>query len=213
MSEQINCEICGKVAKLKSSPFGPLCSKHATQYYKHGKIFVRTRYDNNEIVDLNEICEIYLYNINGDIINKAIIDSEDKLKVQNKKWCLTKDNYVISGSTKPFQYLHRLIMNATSLTVDHINGNTLDNRKCNLRLCTNADNLKNRINLPKNNTSGILGVRFRKDRNKWYSELQVNSKTIRLGSYLTKEEAIKARKNGEEKYFKEYKSIINNEIN
>lgn len=85
-------------------------------------------------------------------------------------------------------------MNTTSLTVDHINGNTLDNRKCNLRLCTNVDNLKNRINLPKNNTSGILGVRFRKDRNKWYSELQVNGKTIRLGSYLTKEEAIKARK-------------------
>lgn len=75
MSEQINCEICGKVAKLKSSPFDPLCSKHATQYYKHGKIFVRTRYDNNEIVDLNKICEIYLYNINSDIINKAIIDS------------------------------------------------------------------------------------------------------------------------------------------
>ena len=213
MNEQVKCEVCGKIAKLKSSPFGALCSKHATQYYTYGKISTRTKYDSNEIVDLNEICEIYLYDKSGNIINKTIIDSEDKLKVQNKKWCLNKDNYVISGSIKPFQYLHRLIMNTTSLTVDHINGDTLDNRKSNLRLCTNADNLKNRVKLPKNNTSGILGVRFRKDRNKWYSELQADGKTIRLGSYLTKEEAIKARKDGEEKYFKEYKSIINNEIN
>ena len=57
-------------------------------------------------------------------------------------------------------------MNASSEYVDHINGNTLDNRKQNLRIISNANNLKNRIKLPSNNTSGIIGVRYRKDRNK-----------------------------------------------
>ena len=69
-------------------------------------------------------------------------------------------------------------MNTTSLCVDHLNGNTLDNRKENLRICTNADNLKHRVNLPKNNTSGILGVRYRKDRDKWYAEIKSNGERI-----------------------------------
>ncbi len=147
------------------------------------------------------------------------LNDKYEILVDNDIYELLKNNtiYISVKRNVPYAYfknniyLSRFIVQAKRKDfVDHINGNTLDNRKCNLRLCTNADNLKNRVNLPKNNTSGILGVRFRKDRNKWYSELQVNNKTIRLGSYLTKEEAIKARKNGEEKYFKEYKSIINN---
>ena len=97
---------------------------------------------------------------------------------------------------------------------DHVDGNKLDNRRSNLRACSNANNLKNRVNLPSNNTSGIIGVRFRKDRNKWYAELQVDGVTHRLGSYVTREEAIKARLEGELKYFGKYKSkVLNNEIN
>ena len=74
--------------------------------------------------------------------------------------------------------------------------------------------LKNRVKLPKNNTSGILGVRFREDRNKWYTEIQCNKEKIYLGSFSSLEEAIKARLNGELKFFGKYKSkILNNEIN
>ena len=97
--------------------------------------------------------------------------------------------------------------------IDHINGNKLDNRKSNLRVCSNADNLKNRVKLPSNNTSGILGVRYRADRSKWYAEIQVNNKRIRLGSYIDKESAVRARLEAEIKYFDEYKSkVLNNEI-
>lgn len=104
-------------------------------------------------------------------------------------------------------------MDESILFVDHINGDKLDNRKNNLRICSNADNLKNRVKLPSNNTSGILGVRYRADRNKWYAEIQCNRQRIRLGSYIDKEDAIKARLTAEYKYFGKYKSkILNNEI-
>lgn len=102
-------------------------------------------------------------------------------------------------------------MNTSSEYVDHINGNTLDNRKQNLRIVSNADNLKNRTKLPSNNTSGVIGVRYRKDRNKWYAEIQYNNNKINLGSYIEKNDAIKVRLAAELKYFGEYKSNINNE--
>ena len=77
-----------------------------------------------------------------------------------------------------------------------------------------SDNLKNRIKLPSSNTSGILGVRYRSDRGKWYAEIQVNNRKICLGSYTNKEDAIRARLEAEIKYFGEYKSkVLNNEIN
>lgn len=66
--------------------------------------------------------------------------------------------------------------------------------------------------MPTNNTSGVLGVRFRKDRNKWYAELQENNIKHNLGSYDTKEKAIKARLEAELQYFGEFKSKVN-EIN
>jgi hypothetical protein len=100
------------------------------------------------------------------------------------------------------------------MCVDHINGNTLDNRKNNLRICTNRENISNRTKLGTNNTSGILGVRFDNRRNKWYADIQYKGKCIFLGYFNIKEDAIKARIDAEKLYFKEFKSkILNNEIN
>lgn len=75
-----------------------------------------------------------------------------------------------------------------------------------MRVCSNADNLKNRVKLPSSN-------RYRSDRSKWYAEIQVNNKKIRLGSYIDKEKAVRARLEAEIKYFGEYKSkVLNNEV-
>ncbi len=76
---------------------------------------------------------------NGKII--VFIDTEDIEKCQQYKWRLSK-NYVISnnGSIK----LHRIITNCPSnLVVDHLNHNTLDNRKVNLKICTSLENSNN----------------------------------------------------------------------
>ena len=131
------------------------------------------------------MAKIVLYNKNGDKIAEALIDTEDIGKISSDKWC-----------------------------IDHINGNTLDNRKNNLRICTNRENTSNRTKLGTNNTSGILGVRFDNRRNKWYADIQYKGKCIFLGYFNIKEDAIKARIDAEKSYFKEFKSkILNNEIN
>lgn len=200
------CTVCGSSNRVVLSTIGLLCGKHYIQYVRYNKTLDRTKYDSNEIIIVEETSYILLYDNKGNEVGRAIIDTEDLDKISNQKWCLDKNDYVKNSSQK---YLHRILLGETNLYVDHINGNTLDNRKQNLRLCTNADNLKNRVKLPSNNTSGVIGVRFRKDRNKWYSEIKVNEETIRLGSYVNKEDAIKARKDAEEKYFKEFKPQIN----
>ena len=78
-----------------------------------------------------------------------------------------------------------------------------DNRKCNLRICTIAENSRNQT-LAINNTSGVVGVRFNKNVNKWTARLYINKKRMFLGYFVSKEDAIKARKDGEEKYYGEF---------
>lgn len=211
MKDIKKCSICGSIIKVCNTEIGLLCGKHYLQYKRHGKIQNRTRYDSNEFIIDRDLVRIFLYNKEGNKIAEALIDRENYNLVNDCKWCLDKNGYVKNSKQ---EYLHRIITKETSLYVDHINGNKLDNRKSNLRVCSNADNLKNRVKLPISNTSGILGVRYRTDRGKWYAEIQVNNRKIYLGSYINKEDAIRARLEAEFRYFGEYKSkVLNNEIN
>lgn len=75
--------------------------------------------------------------------------------------------------------------------VDHRNGNTFDNRRSNLRVCTNSQNLMNR-GAPKNNTSGFKGVSFNKYTGKWVANIVKNYRQIHLGYYKDKKNAAKA---------------------
>lgn len=87
--------------------------------------------------------------------------------------------------------------------IDHINGNTKDNRIINLREATNAQNGKN-LKLFKSNTSGIKGVSLCKATKKWRATIKVGFKMICLGRYDKIENAAKARKDAEVKYFGEW---------
>lgn len=76
-----------------------------------------------------------------------------------------------------------------SVRSSQINGNTLDNRKQNLRICSNQENSFNK-NKNSNNSSGYKGVYFDKERNKWRSAIQFNGKSIKSPKrYDTPEEA------------------------
>lgn len=88
--------------------------------------------------------------------------------------------------------MHRVILD-TDQFVDHINHNTLDNRKCNLRVVTKAQNMMN---------SNFKGV----SRNgcKWYAHIKINQKMLNLGYYLDEEEALYARWYAEQELFKEF---------
>ena len=90
------------------------------------------------------------------------------------------------------------------MVVDHINLNPLNNRKSNLRICTKQQNEMNRPTRS-HNTSGVTGVSKHKQTNKWRAYIEYNQKYIHLGLFNTKEEAIKARKEAELKYFGKYR--------
>lgn len=86
--------------------------------------------------------------------------------------------------------------------MDHINGNTLDNRKKNLRLCTNQQNVASQHKLKKNE-SGFKGI----SKNKigiWRARLRVNYKEIYIGSFHTAKEAAEAYDKAAIKYFGEF---------
>lgn len=87
--------------------------------------------------------------------------------------------------------------------VDHHNRDRSDDRILNLREATNSQNQANRP-APKNNTSGVKGVRYERDRGRWRASIEFNGKAKNLGRFSTKEEAIAARKSAEEKCFGEF---------
>lgn len=122
------------------------------------------------------------------------VDSEDYNYLSKNKW-LYDSGYAKRHKKRPEKgwiIMHRVIMNApNNLHCDHINGDKLDNRKSNLRLCSNAQNMMNR---PKqvNNKSGFRGVSWHKQRRKWRAYIKSNGKQIALGLYDSPEEASKA---------------------
>lgn len=124
--------------------------------------------------------------------NDAILfDPEDYDLVSRFKWrkCegYARSHERIPGGQTNYK-MHRLIMgvNDPRLVVDHINGNTLDNRRSNLRILTNKENRWNCHNY-KQSSSNYPGVVQAK--NKWRAQIGFASKSYHLGYYDTELEA------------------------
>lgn len=139
------------------------------------------------------------------------IDKTDIDFVLGKKWYLGKNGYITStkyvrGSGRKNQknesiYLHRLIVGATNKqVVDHKNRNKLDNRRSNLRVCTQKENMQNAGNL-KNNTSGYKGVSWSKNAKKWEAFIHIDNKKKNLGIFSDIKDAISARLEAVNTYF------------
>lgn len=134
------------------------------------------------------------------------LDVDDALKYVGVPISIGSNGYlrIISHSWKGDRYVHRDIVNAKKgESVDHINGNTLDNRKENLRICTHQQNMCNQ-KTRFNNKSGAKGVYWSEQRQKWCVQIAVKNKTIPLGRYNLFEDAIKVRKEAEQKYHGEF---------
>ncbi len=128
-----------------------------------------------------------------------LIDEGDFWLLIKYKWYIIPSGHNLFRVSKnpckqcSYKYLHRLLLNAKSNEfVDHINGNPLDNRKENLRICTRSENCRN-SKLRKDNTSGYKGVWKYKGRKKpWVAEIKLNDKNLKIGYFKTKKEAANA---------------------
>lgn len=140
----------------------------------------------------------YVYIIKN---QEIVIDKDMYALMSIYNWYLSR-GYIINTKN---ERLSRLIMNCTdqSLVVDHINGNTFDNRKCNLRIVTKAQNALNRMS-NKNSSSQYLGVSWFKASNKWSSSIKFNGKRLHLGYFDREQDAALARDYATKKYFKEF---------
>lgn len=117
----------------------------------------------------------------------ALVDTEDFERINPHKWCAFKHGnswYAIRRVGGTMIYMHReilgLAVNSGSIT-DHVNGNGLDNRKSNLRLCSVKENVRNQ-----HTTSGFSqykGVSWHKQRNRWRATIMVNRKQKHLGLF------------------------------
>lgn len=145
----------------------------------------------------------------------AKVDTEDFEILSKYKWHFNRLGYAdrnLCKKTKTTKHkmisMHRMIMKPESKQeVDHINGNGLDNRRSNLRLCSSSQNKFNR-GKPKTNTSGYKGVSWEKDRNKWTSQIRVDGQRLRLGSFDLIADAVAAYNKASKKYHGKFSNVI-----
>lgn len=127
-------------------------------------------------------------NVGGVIV---LVDDEDYTKVSALSWWIHKPRPYIRGKLKGKNvYMHRFVLGILDpkLDVDHINGIMHDNRKCNLRVCSRAENLRNKRKMP--GSSKYKGVT--KVNRKWAAQITFNYKHYNLGTFNTEEEAARA---------------------
>ncbi len=186
------------------------CNRHYHQQHRHGKVLRRTRYDPNKFIIEKDICRIKLFDQNGNESAETIIDVEDYDKVKNIKWNLDFYGYVVCQRKYGNLRMHRVVLGLSKgdENPEHIDCNSLNNRKPNLRICTHQQNCFN-SRRQKRNTSGYKGVYWNKLNNKWQASIGFNYKTIHIGLFKNKIDAAKAYNGAAVKYHGEF-ALLNN---
>lgn len=130
----------------------------------------------------------------------AIIDTQDLLIVGQFSWranehspgrWYARRSFRHDGRQSSEQMHRRIVGPPVGLWVDHINGDGLDNRRSNLRLCTRQQNTANQA-VTTTGASGFRGVRRFRNTTKWQAQIKVNQRSLHLGQFNTPEEAAHA---------------------
>lgn len=138
----------------------------------------------------------------------VIVDETDFNDLNQHKWCLHSLGYAVRRSDGQYLLMHRVILGVEpGINVDHIDGDKLNNRRMNLRLCNQSQNCANR-RLNRNNTSGYKGVVWVPRLKKFQAQIQVNRVNYRLGCHVTAEQAAIAYNKAAKKYFGDF-SLLN----
>jgi hypothetical protein len=144
----------------------------------------------------------------------AVIDAADLAKVVRISWRAHVDEdgrvYAIahkpgSGKRGKSVPLHRFIVDAQpGQIVDHRDGDTLNDRRLNLRVCHNTQNIRNQRAHINKRTSKLKGVYFERDRGLFRAQIMVNRRKINLGSFVDEISAAKAYDRAALQYFGEF---------
>lgn len=213
----MKCNQCGKTipqTNTHSINFNGIhmivCGKHYSQYVRYGKFLdesPKSCFDSNEYEIIQDKVWIYCFNRKNEVSAKFCIDLEDLEKVIAHKWRFWKGR-IFTGNYKPISITSFLLNLPEGKVIDHIDNNPLNNCKSNLRIVTQAQNRLNN-SVPKNNTSGVTGVQWDKERKKWAVDIRMNGTRCHLGRWENINDAVYARYYAENKLFKEFRSKSN----
>ena len=140
----------------------------------------------------------------------AIVDDEDYESVSLHKWYYDGGyavrNVRISSDKRVRERLHRFIMKPTEkdddLVIDHINRNTLDNRKTNLRWASRSQNIMN--SCKKSKTARYKGITYHATTKKWRARIGIGNKRFSLGLFDSQEDAASAYDRAARDLFNEF---------
>lgn len=138
----------------------------------------------------------------------ALVDDDDFEWINKFRWHTRHSGGITYAvrhiNVKEFIYMHRLIANTPDgMETDHINLDGLDNRRCNLRICTHSENMANR-RLQSNNKSKRRGVVWHKQLNKWQAGITYHGKYVHIGLFDDLEDAAEAYHNKSKELFGEF---------
>ena len=173
--------------------------------YKKQRIGTESK-KHNDYKILDNITTIYTNKGEEILVDTELFNNISKIR--DICWCINKTGYVVGRDCENNKnvFLHDIIMcpdfNKGEI-VDHIYGQRFDNRMSELRIATTTQNNQNK-RLRGDNTSGITGVHWVKDREKWNSQITINGKTKNLGYFIDFEDAVKTRLMAEKEYFGEF---------
>lgn len=150
-----------------------------------------------------------IFNADGSVLHcqengiRTLVDADVAVWLK-RLWliCFKDGLYAAYHRNRKVCYLHREIMECPeNMVVDHANGDTFDNRRCNLRVCSTANNVRNRVVLNKNNTTGKRGVTYDARRDMWHAVIKHNRKSYYLGRFGRFEDAKAAREKAEVEFW------------
>ena len=145
----------------------------------------------------------------------ALVDDEDYEYLMQWKWYVNNfrgksyavRNFKIAKGNRTAILMHREIMiPKKGFVIDHVDSNTLNNLKNNLRICTQGENLTNQ-KIYKNNKSGYKGVYLCKKGNKYKAEIRKNNIKYFLGFYIEIKDAARAYNEAAIKYHGEFANL------
>ena len=223
--QKLPCEVCGRLVISRYKYDGiKMCTKHYRQAKKYGKVLdtnPRTCHDLNSFKLVGDTAIFEVYNHKCEPVAEFLVDKDDLPLVRYKKWCLSNTTgYIVTGNNIGANKrisLHLFLLHGevpSNFFIDHINNNKLDNRRCNLRETTIAQNAQNKSlqTGDRKNTSGVAGVCWSKSRNMFEVEIRYNNKRLHLSRFFKFQEAVYVRFVAEIILFKEYRHTGNDSI-